>query len=227
MKRWIPCIALLAALGGAPLVAQDKNAKDDATYRKMESQLESTVLATLAYEDADVVDVVKDIAKKARVTIVWDKEALKGVSEDDRKITLELADIKASNALNIVLDQVKLKKAYKNGVLYLTTEEKAQEATITKTYDVRDITVRIEDFPAPRIRLKAADDSTSGPVIELPPDKEPVVADDIVELIEESIKADWGGKHAVKVVKGNLIVTAPRNVHKEVDALLAQLRSAK
>lgn len=225
MKRWIPCIALLAALGGAPLLAGDE--KDDATYRKMESQLDSTVLATLAYEDADVVDVVKDIAKKARVTIVWDKEALAGVSEDDRKVTLELAEVKAGNALNIVLDQVKLKKSYKNGVLYLTTEEKAQESTVTKTYDVRDITVKIEDFPAPRIRLKAADDSGGGPIIELPEEKEEVSTDDIVELIEESVTADWGGKASVKVVKGNLIVTAPRNVQKEVKTLLDQLRSAK
>lgn len=225
MKRWVPCIALMAALGGAPLLAGDE--KEDATYRKMESQLDSTILPTLAYEDADVVDVVKDIAKKARVTIVWDKDALKGISEDDRKITLELAEVKASNALNIVLDQVKLKKAYKNGVLYLTTEEKAQESTITKTYDVRDITVKINDFPAPKIRLKAADDSTSGPVIEIEDEKEQVETEDVVELIEESVTADWGGKHSVKVVKGNLIVTAPRNVHKEVAALLAQLRASK
>ena len=225
MKRWVPCIALMAALGGAPLFAGDE--KDDATYRKMESQLDSTILPTLAYEDADVVDVVKDIAKKARVTIVWDKDALAAISEDDRKITMELAEVKASNALNIVLDQVKLKRAYKNGVLYLTTEEKAQESTITKTYDVRDITVKINDFPAPKIRLKAADDSTSGPIIEIEPEKEEVEAEDIVQLIEESVTADWGGKHSVKVVKGNLIVTAPRNVHKEVAALLAQLRASK
>lgn len=225
MKRWVPCLALMAALGGAPLFAGDE--KDDATYRKMESQLDSTILPTLAYEDADVVDVVKDIAKKARVTIVWDKDALAAISEDDRKITMELAEVKASNALNIVLDQVKLKRAYKNGVLYLTTEEKAQESTITKTYDVRDITVKINDFPAPKIRLKAADDSTSGPIIEIEPEKEEVEAEDIVQLIEESVTADWGGKHSVKVVKGNLIVTAPRNVQKEVANLLAQLRASK
>jgi hypothetical protein len=126
-----------------------------------------------------------------------------------------------------VLDQVKLKKSYKNGVLYLTTEEKAQESTIIKTYDVRDITVKINDFPAPRIRLKAADDSGGGPIIEVPDEKPEVDTDDIVELIEDSVKADWGGKATVKVVKGNLIVTAPRNVHKEVATLLAQLRASK
>ncbi|MBX3473563.1 MAG: hypothetical protein KF754_04205 [Planctomycetes bacterium] len=225
MKRWIPCLALLAALGGAPLFAGDE--KEDATYRKMESQLESTVIGSLAYDDTDVVDVVKDIAKKARVTIVWDKKALEGVSEGDRKVTLELAEIKASNALNIVLDQIKLKKAYKNGVIYITTEEKAEEATVTKTYDVRDITVKINDFPAPRIRLKAADDSGGGPVIEVPDEKPEVTTDDIVELIEDSVKADWGGKASVKVVKGNLIVTGTRAVQKEVASLLQQLRSAK
>jgi hypothetical protein len=48
-----------------------------------------------------------------------------------------------------------------------------------------------------------------------------------VELIEESIKADWGGKASVTIVKGNLIVRATRAVHKEVSSLLRQLRSAK
>lgn len=225
MKRWIPALAILAALGGAPLLAGDD--KEDATYRKIESQLESTVIATLAYEDADVVEVVKDIAKKARVTIVWDKKALEGVSEGDRKITLELAEIKAGNALNIVIDQIKLKKSYKNGVLYLTTEEKAEEVTITKTYDVRDITVKITDFAGPRIRLKAADDSGGGPEIYIDEEKETPTTEDVSDLVQESVKADWGGKASITLVKGNLIVRAPRGVHKEVATLLNQLRSSK
>ncbi|MCB9894309.1 MAG: hypothetical protein H6839_07665 [Planctomycetes bacterium] len=216
-------MVLLIGLISAPLLAGD----DEATYRKIESQLESTTIDTLAYEEADVTEVVADIAKKARVTIVIDKKALEDVDEDARVITLELADVKAMNALNIIIDQIGLFKSYKNGVLYITSEEKAQQSTITKTYDVRDITVVIKDFPAPKLRLKPADDNDGGPVIDFPNEDKIVETDDIVEMIEDTITADWGGSASVTVIKGQLIVRAPRNVHKEVADLLDQLRSAK
>jgi hypothetical protein len=217
--------AFLLTLGLiAPVFAGDD--ADEATYRKIESQLESTTIDVLAYEEADCTEVVKDIAKKARVTIAFDKTALEGVAEDDRKITLELAEIKAMNALNIVLDQIGLHKQYKNGILYITTEEKAAEATITKTYDVRDITVKINDFPAPRLRLKGNEDDTGGVVIDIPREDE-VETEDVVEMIEESVDADWGGTASVTIAQGQLIVRAPRNVHKDVAELLDQLRSSK
>lgn len=221
MKRFIRfvAVALLVGFVSAPLFADD-----EATYRKIESQLESTTLDTLAYEEADVTQVVKDIAKKARVTIVFDKKALEDIDEDDRLITIELAEIKAMNALNIVIDQVGLYKMYKNGVMYLSTEEKAEGVTITKTYDVRDITAVIKDFPAPKLRLKGADGS--GPVVTIPEERN-VETDDIVEMIEESVDADWGDTATVTVAKGQLIVRAPRKVHKDVAELLDQLRSAK
>jgi type II secretory pathway component GspD/PulD (secretin) len=223
MTRIFAAVLLSFALI-APVFAGDE--KDEATYRKIESQLESTTIDTLAYEDADVTEVVKDIARKARVTIVFDKAALEGVGEEDRKITLELAEIKAMNALNIVVDQIGLFKQYKNGILYITTEEKAAEATVTKTYDVRDITVKINDFPAPKLRLKG-EDSDGGFEIELPDDETDVETDDIVEMIEDSVEADWGGTATVTVSQGQLIVRATRSVQKDVAELIDQLRASK
>ncbi|MCB9934768.1 MAG: hypothetical protein H6840_03665 [Planctomycetes bacterium] len=227
MTRMFRLSALVLLLGfvSAPLFAGDD--KDEATYRKIESQLESTTIDSLAYEEADVTEVVKDIAKKARITIVIDSKALEDVDEDDRVITLELAEVKASNALNIVLDQIKLVKMYKNGVLYITNAEKAQGAVTTKVYDVRDITVKIVDFPAPKLRLRAADDSGGGPIIDYGDEPDDPTVDDIVEMVEESVEADWGGAASVSIVKGQLVVRASREVHKDVADLLDQLRSAK
>lgn len=219
--RKLFALAVLFALIAAPLAAND-----EAAYRKIENQLDSTKIATLAYEEADVTEVVKDIARKARINIVFDKKALKDVDEDDRKVTIELADIKAANALNLVIDQIGLVKMYKNGVMYITTEDKAEEDTVTKTYDVRDITVKITDFPAPKLRLRGNDDDNSGPIIEIPREDDPDT-DDVIEIIEESIDADWGGNASVSKIKGQLVVRATRKVHKEVASLLNQLRAAK
>ena len=227
MTRLIQSAIIVFVIGfiSAPLFAGDE--KDEAAYRKIEAQLEATTIETLAYEDADVTEVVRDIAKRARVTIVFDKAALESVDEDDRKITMEMADVKAINALNIIIDQIGLYKTYKNGILYITTEEKSNEATVTKTYDVRDITVVIRDFPAPKLRLKPADDNDNGPIIDFPNEDKIVETDDIIEMIEDTVTADWGDTASVSVIKGQLIVRAPRNVHKEVADLLDQLRSAK
>lgn len=222
-------LMLLAALCGglfafAPIHADDVK-KEDATYKKIESKLDSTVVPTIAYDEVDVTEVIKDFGKKGNITIVIDKKALEGVSADDRKITLELADIKLGNALNIVLDQIGLVKSYKNGVLYITTKEKAQGIVSTKTYDVRDITMRITDFPTPEIKLKAQDEP--GGDIVIPDDKEPPSTDDIIEMIEGSVTADWGNTAKITVAQGQLIITAPREVHKSVAELLDQLREAK
>lgn len=217
-------VAALACMLALPLLA---NAKDEAAYRKIEAQLTSTTIPTLIYEETDFTEIVKDIAKRAKVTIVIEKAALESVADEDRKITIELVEIKATNALNIVIDEVGLFRVYKNGVLYITTEDKAKGVTITKTYEVRDITAKIIDFPAPKMRLKADSRAGGGPEIEIPDEKEPITTDDIVEMIEDTVKADWGDTASITIVKGNLIVRAPRDVHKEVAKLLGQLRGSK
>ncbi|KAA0209593.1 hypothetical protein EDM80_14630 [bacterium] len=216
------CAGLMGSSGG---VFADDVKKEEATYKKIEAKLDSTTLSVVNYDETDVNEVIKDFAKKGQITIVLDKKALEGVAEADRKITLELADIKLGNALNIVLDQIGLVKSYKNGVLYITTQEKAQGAISTKTYDVRDITMKVQDFPAPEIRLKAQDEQR-GPVVDIPKE-DPPTTEDIVEMIESTVKADWGSTAKITIAQGQLIVSAPRDVQKSVADLLDQLRASK
>ncbi len=217
----LTAIACLMVLMAAPVFAD----KETAQYRKIENLLDATVLADVTYEELDIKDVLKDIAKRANVSIVTDKKALAALDEDDRKITLDLANIKAGNVLNIVLGDVGLKKTYQYSVLYITSKERAKKKTSTKTYDVRDITVKIKDFAGPRLRLKS--ESDDGPPIEYPDDDDDIETDDIVELIEDTIDADWGGDASVSIINKQLVIRATRETHKEVKALLGQLRASK
>jgi len=216
----------MALVALVSLVAPGVSANDELKYQRIESKLKTKRLDTVKYEEVDITEVVKDIAKKAGVNILVDKKALKEIDEDDRVIELELADITADNALNIVIEQVGLVRSYKFGLLFLTTKEKAQERTILRSYDIRDITVKIKDFPSPKLRLKG-EDAASG-IIEFPDQEDdPPDADEIIEMIEESVEADWGGTASVREVKGHLVVRAPRDVQVEVAKLLAQLRASK
>jgi hypothetical protein len=225
MKKLMLLAALCGGLFAFAPVSADEVAKEEATYKKIEAKLDATVVPTIAYDEVDVTEVIKDFAKKGSITIVIDKKALESVSADDRKITLELADIKLGNALNIVIDQIGLVKSYKNGILYITTQEKAQGIVSTKTYDVRDITMRITDFPTPEIKLKAQDEG-QGPQFDTPKE-DPPTTDDIIEMIEGAVTADWGNTAQITVAQGQLIITAPREVHKSVANLLDQLRETK
>lgn len=217
----IACVLFFVA---SPLFAQ--RASDEVAYQRIETQLDATRFETFMYEDADVTDVVKDIARRCRITIVFERKTLEALSDDDRKITLELADIKAANALNILLNQLALKRYFRDGILYIGTQEKAAETTFTRTYDVRDVTNKIRDFPAPKLRLRGNEDG--GRVqIRLPEERNEVDTDDIVEIIEDTVDADWGGNASIQVIKGVLVVTATRETHKEVRALIRQLRTTR
>ncbi|MCF6228817.1 MAG: hypothetical protein L3J82_09195 [Planctomycetes bacterium] len=221
MKKFV-AVAIALSLLGTPILAD----KDDAKYRKLETALNTTVLDSFSFENADIVDVVKHIAKKTRINIVFDKEALEGVDEDDRAVTIELSDIKAMNALKIVLEGVDLKQSFRFGVIYITTEEDAVAVTSLKTYDVRDITVAIRDFPAPKLRLRGPD-GDSGIVIDIFDEEKHVDTDEIVEMIEDTIDADWGGTSSITLAMGQLIIRTTRATHQEVAILLAELRSSK
>jgi hypothetical protein len=221
MRLILSCLLLLAT--AAPLFAQDR---DEAAHRRIEAQLRATRIPVLAYEEADVTQVVRDIARAARVTIVFDRRALADVPEERRRVTLELQDLRADQALNLVLMDTGLHLAYRAGVLHVTTRERVQQATILRIYDIRDLTARVRDFPAPRIRLRDSNDP--GPVIDIPQENDRAVdADDVVDMIETTIDADWGGTCTVRISRGQLVVRAPRDVQREVAALLGQLRASR
>jgi hypothetical protein len=220
----IAVIAFALFLVASPLLAQ--RVDDEAAYRRIETQLDATRFDTFMYEDADVTDVVKDIARRCRVTILFERKTLEALSEDDRKITIELVDIKAVNALNILLSQLKLKRYFRDGILYIGTEEKAAEVTFTRTYDVRDVTNKVRDFPAPKLRLRGKEDG-GGVQIRIPEERNDVDTEDIVEIIEDTVDADWGGTASIQIIRGVLVVTATRETHKEVRALIRQLRTTR
>jgi hypothetical protein len=226
--RYVAFVSLFVLLLASALPAQNRRAEErnEIAHRNIENALNSTRVDVISYEDVDIQEVIRDIARRARANIVVDRRALQDIREDDRKVTIELSDILLGNLLNIVIRDVGLIKSYRNGILYLTTQERHDAVTITRLHDVRDITVRIQDFPAPKIRLRDREDGV-GPRIDPPRDDDQPTADDIVEMIEDTIEADWGGAASIRISRGQLVIRAPRSVHADVVKLLAQLRAAR
>lgn len=92
--------------------------------------------------------------------------------------------------------------------------------TYAKVYDVRDITMPIQDFPAPEIGLGKREAAKPAEEKEAPP-----TTDDLIDTIEATVEPDvWGTKgFSIKKFKGTLIISASAEVHRKIRALLAQL----
>lgn len=97
----------------------------------------------------------------------------------------------------------------------------AKPVTYSKVYDVREITMPIRDFPAPEIGLGKAKDPQ-------PKDEgkdKGTTIDDLIETIEATVEPDVWGRNGFSIskFKGTLVISASREVHRKVRALLAQL----
>jgi hypothetical protein len=92
-------------------------------------------------------DVVSFLRNLKNVNIVVDKQAVadRGGQLD---VTLRLNDVKFEDALEWILRLVNLKYTLENGAIYVSTQEKIGESqkTVTRYYDVTDLTVEIRNF---------------------------------------------------------------------------------
>jgi len=91
-------------------------------------------------------DVVAFLINLRQVNIVVDKKAIEGRGALD--VTLRLDKVKFKDALNWILRLLDLSYTLENGAIYISTKEKigASQKTVTKFYDVTDLTIDIRDF---------------------------------------------------------------------------------
>lgn len=97
----------------------------------------------------------------------------------------------------------------------------APEAPVAVLYDVRDLTVQIRDFAAPRVGLDAPRTAAGGPEGR----GEARSLDDLIELIEAQVSPNtWGAKgHRIAKFRGTLVIATTGDVHRKIRAFLARL----
>jgi hypothetical protein len=107
-----------------------------------------------------------------------------------------------------VLGPHKLSWFVDDGVLQVTSHEQAEDRMQLRVYDVADI-----------LRSK---DASREPHVD-----EDRLADSIVRLVRPESWLESGGAGVVEVVNGLLIVRQNYSAHREIDAILTQLRLAR
>ena len=224
MRRVILILFVLAAIVVPTMSTVSAGSADRAR-----AKLVNTKISDATYENADFVDVIKEIARKTNTSIIVSK----GVKAENYRVDLTLSNIKASSLLNIILRQNDLKLQVADGIFFIRTQEEAKlHARVSmRLYDLRDITMKIRNFKAPKIGLRDSEGNT----VNVPDDdddeeqEEPMTADEVMDLISENIESDlWGqGKHRLAVFRKHLVVTTSAEVHLKVARFLNQLRATR
>ncbi len=184
--------------------------------RQIESKL-ATLRVSMEFREATVGEVLEFVHDVSGLNIVY------STLEPDKKVTFQAKDITLKGALSLILKPLGLVFRVRDGVVEVTTKEKADQDVVMELYDLRDLLHVIRDLPGADIVLDA--DQPGAMVVEPEP---PAPA----ELpVEELVRAHTGGKSweenpraSIGLQNGILVVRQTREVHREIRRLIAQLR---
>jgi len=231
MKKTALALALLAAaLAAAP--AQESGVTDprrQEVLNKLNSMRVSVDFNAMPLEEA--VNYLRDFSG---LNIVVDAEIHQKLTEDQLKITLKVKDLLLKSVLKLMLGSRDLTAAFKDGVLLITTKGKVDQAVTLQMYDVRDLLLKIQDFPGPRVELVSPQGTQGGPLTGATFTLEEPKSTITEEFITEMVKSNTGDRTwdenpgaSVSLANGVLIVSQSRRVHEEIRRLINKLRQFK
>ena len=198
---------------------------DPEPVRHIKNLLETTKL-TFRFEEMPLLEVVESLRQRIGVNISVDPSL-------DTEMTVDLAveEMKASDALKLILEQTGLGQTFHEQVLYITEREKARGSLAFQIYNVADILNKIRDFSGPTLQLKSTDDDDdtgSGVLLEQDEelDETELEPDELIDLIKDSTGGEvvWGELNSIEFEQGLLFVNAPRELHVEIQGVLSSLR---
>jgi len=198
---------------------------DDPRKAEVVSRL-NTQRVTLDFNAAPLDDVVAFLREFTAINFMIDPDVRTKLGEDELKVTFKAKDVRLGAALKLM----GLGAARREGVIVLGARA-AEAPVVTRVYDVRDLGVRLTDFPGPRVDLRMNEPI---PIVSCTfcfAEPEPRFRDEmLVELVractgdrswDENPRAD------LHLANGMLFVAQTARTHAEVARLLDRLRAVK
>jgi len=223
---WRIGVMFLAGALFAPAWADDA----DDTKAKILNRLENTKIS-LDFKDTNLDEVIDFLHEVTNINFVLSKDVREKCKNGELKVDVKLADMPLKSALKLMLEMHDLTVVFRSGVLLVETKEERGGEVEMKMYDVKDLMMKIEDFPAPVIELESTDEAPIG--ISIGPDDggHPFTSvDSLVNIIRNATGGDstWGKDGvSVDIQNGLLIVVHNPEVQKEVQQLILSLRQFK
>ena len=183
----------------------------------------------VTYDEMSLEDVLADIKAKTGVSIIIDPKSASEIDVDDIEISMTLNDIAAYDLLMAVAKHAEMRVVFKYGMAWMVTPEHYYDGrNIIKLYDVRDITMKIKNFPGIKIRLKG---NSAGNEVSWEEEDEPIIdgieSDDLEEIIPDFVaNGNWDENPGASIqqIGGMLLIRQAPEVHYEIMKLLAEIR---
>ncbi len=206
-------------------------ADDPPAVQEIKNKLSSYRIDFIEFKEEPINQVVLQLQQLLGVNMRLDPN-VEGV--EDITVTLTLQNMRAADALDLILDHTGLAKTYRYEFLTITNAEGAKGDLTFHIYNVSDILNKIRDFPGPELRLKPSDEADSGGGdggvsfdggdIE---EGTQINSEGIIDLIKNNTGNEeaWGADdYTIEFEKGLLLVNSPLEVHAQIRDVLANLR---
>jgi hypothetical protein len=112
---------------------------------------------TLDFQDASLTDVVDFLRDVSKVNIV----VAPAVLLKSPTITLKAKDMSLGNALHWLTKLSNTHMGFIHGALFIS-DQPVKEASITRIYDIADLTLPVRDFPGPELALNGSGQTGAG-----------------------------------------------------------------
>jgi type II secretory pathway component GspD/PulD (secretin) len=180
-----------------------------------------TIKVDANFNDTPLEEVADFIRDLAGINVLIDPE----VKGRDIKVSLTAKGISGKTLLNLICNANDLGTKVDDGILVITTKEKAAGDVHLEIYDVQDIVMPIKNFPGREITF--GDEGIQ--FIDQPDEPSPDLGDFLVECIRTFTgnKAWDSDKATITYQNGLLIIKQTKENHRRIQKILLQLRSLK
>ncbi len=225
--------AVLLVLAGLPAFAQEGTNETDPRKQEVVNKL-NTMRLTVNFENTTMEEAISYLRDFSGLNIIIDAEVYKNQSEDQLKVTLKVKDLLLKSILKLMLTSRELTAMYKEGVLLIIPKGKVDKSVTLQLYDVRDLLVKIQDFPGPKVELVSPSKAGGGPLTGATFSLEEPRSTITEEFITEMVKQNTGDKSwdenpnaSINLTNGVLVVSQSKRVHEEIKHFINLLRQFK
>jgi type II secretory pathway component GspD/PulD (secretin) len=226
MNKTILALAV-AAVAGTAAPAQEGDAPD-ARKQEILNKLNSMRVG-VEFNGTPMEEALNFIREFSGLNIVVDAEVPTKLTEDQLKVTLKVKDLLLKSVLKLMLNPRDLTAVYREGVLLILPKGKADHAVTLQMYDVRDLLVKIQDFPGPKVELVPATGQRPdmGAVFILEDSHSTITEEFITEMVKTNTgDHSWeeNPNASITLANGILVVSQSRRVHQEIRQFLSKLQ---
>jgi len=228
----------------SPLSTRPLTTGEQAILKKLE---EPTSFECTEKPLSDFVDYIRH---KHRISVMVDSGTIKDAGIDSNKpISVCIPNIPLQDALDLILNNLKLTWTIRSNTLLITTQETEESHLFTKCYDVADLRVEAPHRPYNTANLptsfasQATDSDAYARVLDslgavaiqsglkLPQDGSNADFDSFIDMITSTIRpTTWdavGGQGCIAPFGHFVVISQTLRIHREIESLFAEIRAKR